>query len=88
MLTPQQLEILRSEPGPNLVARAMALTGITQTTLALKIRLSQAYISDVVRQRYRRISVASARKFARHFGCSSEDLFRADFLTRSQTMVS
>ena len=78
MLTPQQLEILRSEPGPNRVARAMALTGITQTTLALEIGLSQAYISDVARQRYRTITVASARKFARHFGCSIEDLFPAD----------
>ena len=78
MLTPQQLAILRSEPGPNRVARAMALTGITQTTLALEIGLSQAYISDVARQRYQTISVANARKFARYFGCNIEDLFPAD----------
>ena len=78
MLTPQQLAILRSAPGPNRVAHAMALTGITQTTLALDIGLSQAYISDVGRQRYRTISVANARKFARHFGCGIEDLFPAD----------
>lgn len=78
MLTPQQLAILRSEPGPNRVARAMALTGITQTTLALEIGLSQACVSDVGRQRHRTITIANARRFARYFGCSIEDLFPAE----------
>ena len=55
----------------------MALTGITQTTLALETGLSQACISDVVRQRHRTITIANARRFARHFGCSIEDLFPA-----------
>ena len=57
----------------------MALTRVTQTTLASAIGLSQAYISDVVRQRYRTITVMNARKFARYFGCSIKDLFPADF---------
>ena len=64
--------------GSNRVAHAMALTGITRTTLALEIGLSQACISDVVRQRHRTITVANTRRFARHFGCSIEDLFPAD----------
>ena len=56
----------------------MALTGITQTTLAAEIGLSQAYISNVVRQRHRTITVENGRKFAQFFGCSIEDLFPAD----------
>ena len=75
MLTKQQLEIVRSEPGPNRMARAMGLTRVTQTTLANAIGLSQPYVSDVIRGRYRTITVANARKFANFFGCSIEDLF-------------
>ena len=78
MLTPQQLATLRSEPGPNRVARAMEMTGVTQTALAAEIGLTQAYVSDVVRQRHRTITVANARKFARYFGCSIDDLFPDD----------
>ena len=78
VLTPPQLTTLRSEPGPNRVARAMEMTGITQTALAAAIGLTQAYVSDVVRQRHRTITVANAGKFARYFGCSIEDLFPDD----------
>lgn len=38
----------------------------------------QAYVSDVVGQGHRTITVANARKFARHFGCSIENLFPKD----------
>ena len=33
------------------------------------------HVSDVARRRYRTITVENARKFARYFGCSIEDLF-------------
>lgn len=75
MLTEQQLAIVRSEPGSNRMARAMGLTRVTQTTLADAIGLSQPYVSDVIRGRYKTITVANARKFADFFGCSIEDLF-------------
>ncbi len=75
MLTSQQLTILRSEPGTNRVAKAISLAGVTQVTVARALGLPQPYISDVARQRYRTITVENARKFARYFGCSIEDLF-------------
>ena len=75
MLTEQQLAIVRSEPGSNRMARAMGLTRVTQTTLADAIGLSQPYVSDVIRGRYKTITVANARKFADFFGCSIDDLF-------------
>ena len=37
--------------------------------------MTQAYVSDVARRRYSTITVASARKFARFFGCSIDPLF-------------
>lgn len=75
MLSEQQLTALRSEPGANRVAKAMALAGVTQATVARALGLAQPYISDVARGRYRTITVDNARKFARYFGCSIEDLF-------------
>ena len=74
-LTEQQLAVLRSEPGSNCVARAMALTGVTQVDLAKALGLTQPYVSDVARGRYRTITVENARKFASYFGCRIEDLF-------------
>ena len=53
MLTEQQLAIVRSAPGSNRMARAMGLTQVTQTTLADAIGLSQPYVSDVIRGRYK-----------------------------------
>lgn len=75
MLTEQQLAILRNEPGTNRVAKAIALAGVTQVTIAEALGLPQPYVSDVARQRYRTITVENARKFARYFGCSIEELF-------------
>ena len=43
MLTKQQLAVLRSEPGSNRVAEAMALTGVTQVTVAKALGLTQPY---------------------------------------------
>ena len=75
MLTKQQLAILRAEPGTNRVAKAIALAGVTQVTVADALGLPQPYVSDVARQRYKTITVENARKFAIFFGCSIEDMF-------------
>jgi DNA-binding XRE family transcriptional regulator len=75
MLTRRQLAILRGTPGTNRVAAAISLAGVSQMTVAAAIGVSQAYVSDVARGRYATITVASAGKFARYFGCSIEDLF-------------
>ena len=75
MLTEEQLAVVRSEPGANRVAKAMALADVTQTAVAKALGVSQAYVSDVARRRYRTITVESARKFARYFGCCIEELF-------------
>ena len=75
MLTEQQLATLRSEPGANRVAKAISLAGVAQLTVAKALGLPQPYVSDVARARYRTITVENARKFARYFGCSIEDLF-------------
>ena len=53
----------------------MALTGVTQVTVAKALGLTQPYVSDVARGRYRTITVENAWKFAAYFGCRIEDLF-------------
>lgn len=75
MLTERQLAVLRASPGTNRVATAISLAGVTQVTVAEAIGVTQAYVSDVARQRYSTITVSSARKFSRFFGCSIDDLF-------------
>ena len=50
-LTEQQLAVLRSEPGSNRVARAMALTGVTQVNLAKALGLTQPYLRQRCRPR-------------------------------------
>ena len=75
MLTERQLAVLRASLPTSRVATAISLAGVTQVTVAEAIGVTQAYVSDVARQRYSTITVASARKFARFFGCSIDDLF-------------
>ena len=75
MLTERQLAVLRASPPTRRVATAISLAGVTQVTLADEIGVTQAYVSDVARDRYSTITVASARKFTRFFGCSIDDLF-------------
>ena len=60
------------------MTKAMALAGVRQTTLAAAVGLSQAYVSDVVRRRYRTITVENARRFAQYFGCRIKDVFPPD----------
>ena len=75
MLTEDQLARLRASSRRNRVATAISLAGVTQVTVAAAIGVTQAYVSDVARGRYSTITVASARKFTRFFGCSIDDLF-------------
>ena len=75
MLTERQLAVLRASPPTGRVATAIFLAGVTQLTVAEAIAVTQAYVSDVARRRYSTITVASARKFARFFGCSIDPLF-------------
>ena len=75
MLTERQFAVLRASPPTKRVATAISLAGVTQVTVAEAIGVTQAYVSDVARGRYPTITVASAHKFARFFGCSIDDLF-------------
>ena len=77
MLSEQQLVTLRSGPAAKRLAKAISLAGVTQTVLAEAAGLTQPYVSDIARGRYRTITVDNARKFARFFGCGIEDLFPA-----------
>lgn len=80
MLTPEQLQELRSTPvGPtgNRVGKARELLGLKQSELAALAKLSQPYVSDVDRGRFETVTVENAHKFAAAFGCSIEDLFPA-----------
>ena len=86
MLTEQQLVFLRSEPGSNRVAKTMALAGVTQVTVAKALRLTQPYVSDVARGRYRTIAVENVWKFAAYFGCRIEDLFPSPRRPDDQTL--
>ena len=81
MLTKRQLARLRSAavtPGSNRLGLAMSLMGVSQRTVATEVGVPQPYVSDVVRARYRTITVANARRFARYCGCLIEDLFSTD----------
>ena len=39
--------------------------------------MTQAYVSDVARERHRTITVDNAHRFASYFGCRIDDLFPA-----------
>lgn len=78
MLTRNQLERLRAAsvpPGSNRVGLAISLAGVSQATVGEAVGKPQPYVSDVVRGRYRTITLLNALKFARYFGCGVEDLF-------------
>ena len=78
MLTKKQLVRLRAAsvpPGSNRVGLAISLAGVSQGTVGREIGMPQAYVSDIVRGRYRTITVVNALRFARYFGCRVEDLF-------------
>jgi DNA-binding XRE family transcriptional regulator len=75
-LTSHHVLTLRREPtDANRVGKAIELAGVTQRTVARAIDVPESYVSDLVRQRYRGITVLNAHKVAQFFGCSIEDLF-------------
>lgn len=59
----------------NKVRIAMAMLDVAQTDIIEATGFSQPYVSDIVRGRFKNISVDNARKFAEFFGCQIEDLF-------------
>ena len=78
LLTPEQLTALRAVPpevGANRLRVAMALTEASQGELVEATGFTQPYVSDVLRGRFKDITVGNATKFAEFFGCQIEDLF-------------
>jgi transcriptional regulator with XRE-family HTH domain len=79
-LTPEQLESLRRIPlgiYANKVGLAIHLTLATQLEIEAETGIAQPQISDIVRGKYSRMNVDTARKLAAFFGVSIEDLFPA-----------
>lgn len=87
-LSSEQLDLLHrlaiDEATPNRLKLAMTLTGATQAEIVAFTQFVQPYISDVVRGRFRTITVDNAQKFADFFGCAIEDLFVAADERRAQ----
>ena len=61
--------------GHNRVAKAIELGGVTQTAIAQDLGLTQAYISDVVRELFKTITLQKAYAICTYFGCALEVLF-------------
>jgi transcriptional regulator with XRE-family HTH domain len=76
-LTKTQLRRLRqlSPRTGNRVELARQMLNLTQEQIADALHMRQTYVSAVCRGEYGTVTVAKARKFARLFGCSIEDLF-------------
>ncbi len=77
-MTVPQLEQLRSSGFPrtgNRVGVAIEIAGVTQRTIARTLGMPEPYVSEVVRGRYRTITVENAHRFADFFGCTVDDLF-------------
>ena len=53
----------------------MALCEASQAELVEATGFTQPYVSDVLRGRFKDITVGNASKFAEFFGCQIEDLF-------------
>lgn len=75
MLNARQLQQLRQEPGnPNRVKAAMRLARATQLMVSAGTGLAQSHISKVANDGPS-VTVETASKLARFFGCRIEDLF-------------
>jgi predicted XRE-type DNA-binding protein len=76
MLTKTHIQTLSRMPSKrNRVAKAIELGGVTQTAIAQDLGLTQTYISDVVRERFKTITLENAYVFSTYFGCGVEVLF-------------
>ncbi|MDP3717139.1 MAG: helix-turn-helix transcriptional regulator [Acidobacteriota bacterium] len=77
VLESDQLEALRSSAndGPNRVAAAIRLAGLTQRSVAVALDITEPHLSNVCRGHVKDVSLPTARKLAEFLGCSIEDLF-------------
>jgi DNA-binding XRE family transcriptional regulator len=82
MLTPKQVARLRRERrlGRNRLGRAIELAKVTQATVAEAVDSTQSHISAIAAGRYGEggLPVETARRLARFFGCTIEDIFPAN----------
>lgn len=79
MLSSHHISTLRKEPvTQNRMGKAIELAGVTQRTVARAIDVPESYVSDLVRQRYKAITVPNAHKIAGFFKCHIEDIFPAE----------
>lgn len=79
-MTPKQLRDLRANGVPdsgNRLAMAFEIIERSQADCVRETKFTPQYVSDMVRGRFRNISVDNAREFAEFFGCAIEDLFPA-----------
>lgn len=75
MLTPKQLAILRRAPAQdgNRLRVARKLAGKTQVEVAAAIGISQGSLSEI--ERRTNVTLATAQRLARYYGCTIEDVF-------------
>ena len=75
MLTPKQLAILRRAPAQdgNRLRVARKLAGKTQVEVAAAIGISQGSLSEI--ERRTNVTLATAQRLARYYGCAIEDVF-------------
>ena len=77
-MTSKQLTELRATPVTetgNRLGLAFDITRRTQADCVRETKFTPQYVSDMVRGRFKNISVDNAREFAEFFGCPIEDLF-------------
>lgn len=79
-MTPKQLRELRGRKlagTGNKLADAFSIVGCTRTECGDETGFTAQYIHDMLKGRYKNISIDNARKFSDFFGCAIEDLFPA-----------
>jgi transcriptional regulator with XRE-family HTH domain len=64
----------------------MAILGVGQAELVAGTGFKQPYVSDVMRGRFKGITVENAQRFADFFGCQIEDLFPPKRDTRQRAL--
>ena len=64
MLSNHHISTLRKEPVTgNRMGKAIELAGVTQRTVARALDVPESYVSDLVRQRYKAITVPNAHRY-------------------------
>ena len=77
-LTHSKLRTLRRAPvgdSGNRLMLGLELAGESQRSAALKLGMTNTYISDVVRGRWADLGLQNAYRFADFLGCAIEDIF-------------